>query len=346
MTTKDYRICKSTLALAVTAAFLAGCGGGGGDDGPPGVEVPTATRTVAASAGSDANADNLLTLGGWLARSVMSVSGDDAFDITRTRESPQRRPVAGSAVTVPLHARMVLASVRLAAPSVAAREQPLAVASETLPCENGGSITFTVDDADNNEKLSGGDSVTLSATNCVLETGLPATDGDLGLVINAVELDSDQMPTALDASATFTAFAVDDYGTYDGAMRLWTKPEGANERSRVSYRDTRVTTENGTVVFNFDVYGLGDGVSSTFDLNGGLTIEGQTYSVVSSGVMTAVGTNPPASGLLQLRDFARDAAQLTAKSVTTFDLAFLPVGATVPTASLPGLFWSDYVEAP
>jgi hypothetical protein len=221
------------------------------------------------------------------------------------------------------------------------------VMSEPLPCLNvGGSGTITFDDTDNNEKVSAGDSITLAVTNCLLDPGIPAANGSLNLAINAVELDSDEMPTALDASATFSSFTVGEYGTFNGAMRLWTKPEGAGDRSRVSYRDTSVTTASGTVVFNFDVYGLGDGVSSTFDLNGGLTIDGHTYSMVSSGVMTALGSSPPASGVLQLRDYAADAAQLTARSATTFDLAFLPAGMTVPTRSLPGLFWSDFLGAP
>lgn len=345
MTTTSFRACKTTLALAASAALLAACGGGGGSD-DRGVEVPSATRSVAASAGSDANVNNLAALGGWLARAVMSVSGDGAFDITAERDRPQGRTadVYGSGGL--LHARVASAALRLGRPGFAARERASAVESETMSCINGGSVTFTINDADDNRKLSRGDGVTLSASNCVLDPGLPAANGSMQLAINEVELDSDDMPTALDASATFTKFSVGAYGTYDGEMRLWTKPEGTRERARVSYRNTTVTFAADSVVFDFDIYALGDAAGGSFDLNGGIGINGQTYSMVATGVMTAVGTEPPSTGTLHLRDAAQDAVRLTARSASSFDLDFLPSGASAPTAVLPGQLWSNYLGLP
>jgi hypothetical protein len=305
------------------------------------------TRSVAASAGSDANADNLAFLGGWVARAVMSVSGDGAFDITATRDRAQGLAADAHGRAMPLHARLASVALRLGQPAFAAREQTSAVDSETMPCTNaGGSVTFTINDADNNRKLSRGDGVTLSASNCVLDPGLPAANGSMQLAINEVELDSVDVPTALDASATFANFSVGAYGTYNGEMRLWTKPEGALERARVSYRNTTVSFTGVSVVFDFDIYALGDAAGSSFDLNGGIGINGQTYSMVASGVMTAVGTDPPSAGALQLRDAAQDAVRLTARNSSSFDLDFLPSGASTPTASLTGQLWSNYLGLP
>lgn len=345
MTTTTFRACKTALALAASAALLGACGGGGGSDSG-GVEVPTATRSVAASAGSDANVDNLAFLGGWLARAVMSVSGDGAFDITAERDRPQGRTANMYGGEGLLHARVASAALRLGQPAFAAREQSSAVESETMTCLNGGSVTFTIDDADNNRKLSRGDGITLSASNCVLDPGLPAANGTMQLALNEVDLDSDEFPTALDASATFANFSVGAYGTYNGEMRLWTKPEGALERARVSYRNTTVSFAGGSVVFDFDIYGLGDDAGGSFDLNGGIGINGQTYSIVASGVMTSVGTEPPSAGELRLRDAAQDAVRLTARSSSSFDLDFLPSGATAPTAVLPGQLWSNTLGLP
>lgn len=349
MKSRIIRLGRSGLALAAVAALTAGCGGGGGSGNSDArVVVPQTTRSVAASSGSDASSENFASLGGWLARAVLSASSDGAFDVTGVRETPTGVRNGAAVAASAVHARIARAALRLGAPAFTGREQAATVSPpQALPCENiGGSGTVTVDDTDNNRKLGAGDSLTISLNNCVLSVGIPAASGTMQLTLNAVELDADDVPTAIDASAVVTSFSVDGYGSYTGSMRLWAKPEGNLERSRVSYRNTNVTLGGGALVFDFDLYGLGDDTSTSFDLNGGIGIGGQIYSIVSTGVMTATGTNPPSTGATQLRDAAGDAVRLSAASAATFSLDFLPAGATMPTASAPGLLWADYLGAP
>jgi hypothetical protein len=348
MDSKRHGAARSKLALAITALALAGCGGGGGGDNSNSVVVvPAGARSVAASTGSDVNADRLATLGGWLARAVLSASGDGAFSIAAARENTQalgaslNRARTGAL----LHARVLRAALQRGAEQMAAREAAAAIRTETQACLNGGSISVTGNDADDNNKLTAGDSLTAVLTNCVLDSGLPATSGTLQLTVNAVELDSNSEVSALDASAAVTNFDIVGYGSFTGAMRLWGKLEAGGDRTRVSYRATSVRYAGTPLVFDFDVYGIGD-TTTNFDLNGGIGIDGQTYALLGGDVFSAVESDPPSIGSMRLVDAAGDAIKLTARSASTFDLEFIPAGGGAATATLPGLNWADYLGPP
>lgn len=341
----------ATSLAALLAASLAGCGGGGGGGGSElQVTVPTAVRAVAASAGSDATAANLGNLGGWLARAVLSTASEGVLDITGVRESPQSSGVANSALRAPvmgMPAHVLRAVARLGAPFAATREKPSATSVDTQPCENeGGSFTVTFDDADNSTVLSTGDLLTLAVTNCVLDSTTPIANGSVTLKLNGVEINGRNEVTAIDADVTFSNFALAGYGSYSGAARFWTKPQAGGERSRMSFLGTSVTLAGATIVYDFDVYALSTASTNTFEVDGGIGIAGQTYSVVASGSMSGTVLGPPSTGTLRLRDAAGDSIQLSARSALLFDLDFFPSGATAPTASLPGLRWADYLGTP
>jgi hypothetical protein len=344
------RVCMTkqwkTAALAAAAALAAcGGGGGGGSSGGTSVTVPSGQRTEAASAGSDARADNLVELGAWLARAVLSAGGEGALDVTGTREQPMAAgPARAIRAAGAAQVRVAKAALQLAAPGSTARERPQATETQTVTCINGGTVTITVDAA-RTDDVSPGDTISVTTNNCQLDSTLPIANGGFSMEINALELSGDTL-TALDVDVTFNSFALVGYGSYSGSGRLWTKNEGAGERIRVSYSDTTVTYGASTLTFDFDLYGLSSATSATFDLNGGLGISGQRYAMVGGDVMSAAAGKPPGAGSLNLRDAAGDTIRLTARSATTFDLDFYPAGATSPTASLPGELWDDFVGAP
>jgi hypothetical protein len=335
------------LGLLATAAVTAGCGGGGGGSEPL-VVVPTDVRVVAASAGADLAAGALAAQGNWLGRAVLSTSSDSAFDITATRERPQARPAGQErrrAGWVPLD--LVRAALLVAAPRFGGRESPAALGSQTMPCSTpGSSVTVSLDDADGDDQVSAGDSISIAAVQCTLDPGLPAADGTMRLAINAVELDRDDAPTAIDATVTLDRFSLGAYGTYAGSLRVWSRPEGDGGRARVSYLGTAITVAGLTLVFDFDVTAVTSGTQTRFDLNGGLGAFGQTYSVVAGETMIAATLEPPASGRLRMRDAAGDEVRLTARSPTAYDLEFWPAGAATPTASLPGQRWDEVLPRP
>lgn len=327
--------------LAVLAFAAAGCGGGGGGggEGSAAVVVPQGVRSGTASAGSDVTQANAANFVGVMARSAMGAADGNVPVLSSGRESPQARGAVAMGGTLRF---ATAAAARSLAAGATAREQAQAVTTETFACTGGGSVTVTVNDADNNLKLSRGDTASFAFNNCVIEAGVPAANGTLSFTVNAIELDAQEEPTALDATITLTGFAENGFGTMSGSFRVWFKDEAAGStRQRISYLDTAVSEQGQALVYSFDVYGVSGPAGGSFDLNGALTTGGQAYAMSSTIFSHGAGVQP-ASGALMLRDAAGDAVILRARSATSFDLEFQGAGAAAPTVLSTGLLWNSY----
>ncbi len=332
---------RAGSALLVLA--LAACGGGGGESSTS-VSVPTGVRSGTASAGADLSVANAGAFAGALARVFLGAADGNTPGVSAGRETPQALQVKVSG-TAPVSRGVVGLSARTAARVMAAtvgREQPQAVSTQTLACPYGGSITATVNDADNNNKLSRGDSATLTFNACIADLGLPAASGSLSFTVNAVELDTAGEPTALDATLTLSGFVEAGLGSMSGSFRVWYKDESPTAaRQRVSYQAVTVTEAGQTLRYDFDQYGVDGSSGGSFDLNGAVTIAGQTYTLTSD-VFGYTAGQLPTSGTLRLRDAAGDSVILRVRSATTFDLEFQANGAAAPTVIAVGLTWSTY----
>jgi hypothetical protein len=325
------------VTLTACTFALAACGGGGGGSDPT-VSVPTGARAGTASAGSDLSAANAAGFVGPLARIMISTADGNVPGVSGDRESPQ----AAGGRSAALRGTFGLAATSAArALRGSGLEQALAVTTETLACPFGGSITVTVNDADNDNELSSGDSASVGFNACIAEQGLPAANGSLSFTVNAVELDANDEPTALDASLTLNGFVESGFGSMSGSFRVWFKQEGSGLRQRVSYLATTVLESGQTLRYDFDTYGVLGASSGTFDVVGAVTIGGQTYTVTSDVFSHTLGLLP-ASGTVRLRDAAGDAVILRARSSTTFDLEFQANGAATATVLATGLGWNNY----
>ena len=319
------------VALCVLAT-LAACGGGG-DDAPSGVQVPQGTRSGTATASSNITEANVASFAGPLARAVLRAGDADVLGISSTRDAPQARGE-----------RLGLQGqrwVRLALGALASsREQALATTTLPARCLSG-SIRVTLDDADNNGKLSAGDSLSVVAAGCVAEFGQPASTGALGLAINAIELDSNDDPTALDVTIVFSGFEEEGFGTLSGAVRLWFKDDATGgQRLRVSYSATSVSESGNGLGYDFDITGatLNNGNSGgSFDMNGNFVIGGAGYAMSSTTFAFNAGSHP-ATGSVTLRDFLGNTVTLRSRG-DTFDIEFRPFGAPFPLI-IPGFLWS------
>lgn len=340
MSTRFFMTRAGSALLVLT---LSACGGGGGDSAA-GVSVPTGARIGTASAGSDLSAANGAAFAGPLARIFLGAADGNTPGVSGGREAPQALPAqVGGAV--PLSRGVVGVSARTAARVMAAavgRERPQAVSTQTLACPYGGSLTATVNDADNNNQLSRGDSATLTFNACVADLGLPAASGSLSFTVNAVELDTAGEPTALDATFTLSGFVEAGLGSLSGSFRVWYRDESpTTARQRVSYQAVTVTEAGQTLRYDFDQYGVDGSNGGSFDLNGAVTIGGQTYTLTSD-VFGYTGGALPTAGTLRLRDAAGDALILRVRTATTFNLEFQANGAATPTVIAVGLTWSAY----
>lgn len=162
----------ATVAAAISLAWLAGCGGGGGDDaGTP--TVPSAGPVAISSANYEGVSQKTVAAADYVndSGSLLSLGAQ----------------VAPSGGTLVAFSRLTLARL----PGVVQKARPTAVgatSTEVLECSGGGSISVVINDANNNQQADSGDSFVATASNCVedgatvngvLRMAISATSGDL-----------------------------------------------------------------------------------------------------------------------------------------------------------------------
>jgi hypothetical protein len=319
--------------LSVLTTLVACGGGGGGDDAPSGVQIPQGTRSGTASANSEINAGNASSFAGPLARAVMSAGDPKSVPgVSNGRDTPQARGERA--------ALQGQRWVRLALANLSSREQPLSTTTRVLRCPLGGGLTLTLIDDDNNAKLSASDRLQIVTAACRSEPGQPSSTGSLALTINAIELDGNDDPTALDVTIAFTGFEEEGFGTLEGAVRLWFKDDGTGgERLRLSYSAAAVTEQGDSVRYDFDITGnsAANG-SDNVDLNGVFVIRNASYAMTSTTLAFNAGSNRPTSGSVTLTDFLGNKLTLRAQSDSAFELEFDPL--IGPSITIPFL-WID-----
>lgn len=326
---------RHCLLALIAAATLAACGGGGGGGSAPTVDFPT-TRTGAASAGADMTTTNFPTLSTRAVDSLLATVGGDL-----ALSQPLSASRANAASLGRWAARRSAASI-----GSAARKQGLAVDSEDFECSNytgtSGYLTVTVNDADNNNVLTAGDAASFTFVNCISEAGTPAINGGFALVFNVLVLNSQQEPTAFDASVTMTALTVEGLGSLDGDARLWVAPVTGGERSFVRYQRMASVTAGVTSVLDFDVDGTSTSTTSTSRVDGNLQLGAQVYAVSQVSAFDT-SNGDPSSGRLRITDAQGDRLLITARG-TLVDREFFLAGNTTstPDAALIGTPWSAF----
>jgi hypothetical protein len=307
---------------------------------PRGVQIPQGTRAGAASTDARVTQANARTLAAPLARAVMSAGSSEVPGVSSDRASPQahQSPQARATASAQRWTRFALEQ---AAPRAAERAQALTVTTSVLTCPFGGALTLTLDDDDDNRKLSRGDRISIVTVNCRSELGQPASSGSLQLSINAIELDSDDDPTALDVTIAFDGLEEDGFGTIDGTVRLWFKEDAAGgETLRLSYSAATVTAQGSDVRYSFDITGGSSANGAgTADFNGSFTVDNETFLMSSTTFSFEAGSNEPASGSVTLTDFVDNKLTLRANGDGTFDIIIDLVG--LPRITIPGVLWRD-----
>jgi hypothetical protein len=171
---------KSLLIAALMGAVgLAGCGGGGDSSSGVSTAAPTVTITAtnqgtvtrAMIDGGQAfgQSQPFAATGGASAQSIGSAPM--ALRVGVLQAVVQRGLVAALS---PRHGTGIASAVR-----------PAAASSSTDPCSVSGSITTTVNDADNSQSLSSGDTLTLSFNRCE-DSGGDAVSGGMIFTIGSV----------------------------------------------------------------------------------------------------------------------------------------------------------------
>ncbi|MFT3956974.1 MAG: hypothetical protein QM722_22115 [Piscinibacter sp.] len=319
------------LIALLAAAALSACGGGGGGGSTPTVDVPT-TRTGAASSGADMTAANFPALSTQSVDSLLATVGGDM-----ALSQPLSAGRANAASLGRWAARAGAANLR--SPQ---RAHAMAVGSERIFCAASGWIDVTVNDADNNNVPTAGDSASFSFSNCVAQTGTPAINGSFALLFNALVLNSQQEPTAFDATVTMDALTVEGLGSLDGSARLWVVPVTGGERSFVRYQQMTSVTAGVTSVVDFDVDETVTTTRSTSRINGNLRLGSQVYAVTQVEAFDT-SNGDPSAGQLRITDAQGDRLLITARG-TLVDREFFLAGnsSATPDAAIIGTPWSAF----
>jgi hypothetical protein len=135
-------------------------------------------------------------------------------------------------------------------------------------------------------------------------------------------------------------FGVTGYGSMNGSARLWaTGLQGNSPLMRMSHLTTVVNQGGQSVLYVFDVTVANTNGAPTFEISGGITVNGQTYAIELGNAFV---NTPPTTGALRLKDAAGDAVRLVAKTAS-FDLEFYDAAAPNTLVSVtPNQLWSNY----
>jgi len=255
----------SQISALVAALLLAACGGGAG--GSPEPTSSRASVTISA-ANQDAVAAAALNAAFGASSATLSVpldSGGRAFaaatDTAATgTANAQPRSIRTLLLDFALDAALAPLLERSAVKTALAA-RPLATVTASQPCRRGGSVTVTLNDIDNNQAPSAGDSASIAFSQCRPILG-ELVNGSISLTYSALTI----TPVRTDIAATLTfgdLSALSADGTYSigGSVSLSASKQGAVTTAQLVVGAGGLTVSATTPTY-----------ADTVSLAGGLTI--------------------------------------------------------------------------
>ena len=304
---------------ALCGALVAACGGGGGG-GP--------TMVAATMGVNSANQDAV-------ARTSASAMGSIASAGTGVTASSGGAGVA----SLPGASRQValaLTSTRKAT-LAAGRAGPLATRSETAPCAFSGTVTVTVNDANNNNQGDAGDSLTFTFTNCKV-TAADNANGSIAITLSSFAA----TPVGANFAGTMTLNLVATEGTRTATLAgtvaaNFTDLTTTQSRTSLTIGAGGLTgsvTAGGTTETITYENGFALSETETIDGNGNplstsTTVSGAISSSVLAGRIVLETTTPivhlaadayPGSGMLRATGTSGSALRVTALNNTQVQL--------------------------
>ena len=183
------------------------------------------------------------------------------------------------------------------------------IISDTVPCDEG-SMSLSINDADNNDELSAGDSITATYNSCGINTseGVFYYNGVMSMTFNSFSGDFINSVT-FDVTTTFTNLLIDipdDSAEVTGDMRLYFSFSGNNVVMMASGNSFSYTDVNGITRtltnYTLDISSSDNMASSTLIYDGTLS-DSQTlggpivFETVTPFTVTST-SNYPSSGQL------------------------------------------------
>jgi len=203
---------QQVLAVTTLALFaLSACGGGSDAPAPP--PAPVSVQIAASNQDSVARAAANAVVSASTAGAVVPLSIDARVTASAKSGSLAAAPsLAGAASVMGVLQRFTNYALGYADAKSAAASQvrALAVATQSQACASGGTITVTVNDADNSGQLSGGDSVSF-AFNACRPSAAETINGSMTLTVTTAS------STAISGTLGFAALGAT---TADGSFSI------------------------------------------------------------------------------------------------------------------------------
>jgi hypothetical protein len=272
----------SSISLALVA-FLTGCGGGGGSDAPSSAGGSTSTQLSLDTSNYVVASTESASASLYLLDAPAIAVGVESTDLNEAvRFGLEQVPALGSWFKGPVAATGV-------------------VQTQTSACAISGSITASVNDADNNNALSAGDSVTITANNCK-PNSTSIVNG--GVTVQVAALSGDLATNFYNATlkliySNLQAATSAGSVSANGDLTLAASASGVNVRSQsvaasslVSSATFGSTTYNRTLKdFSTTLAMVPNGAVSTFKTTS--TVKGTISSSAFGGKSVTVATVTP-----------------------------------------------------
>lgn len=313
-----------TLPAAICLAVLAACGGGGDgatDTGPK------------ASAGSDINATNYQSFAAPLANAVLDVGGGASVSEVFSAPGGAR---AASAV------RRALGIASSTGRATVQSVRRLTVSQETQPCDHAGTLTISINDANNNQTLDVGDSISFTANGCQFSASDQPMNGGFAMTLQQLQLDNQNNLRSLQVSGSFTNLSIGSDSLNGGYQFSLALNADGSETLQMGFNNMSATHSGQTVTYNVTLNAsTAPNGNASFSINGTVKPGAETYLLkqVQNFSVTA-GAEYPSSGSLRMEDAAGDALVIEAKPGNVVDFKFYPAGASLPNQQLLSQPWS------
>jgi hypothetical protein len=268
---------------------LVACGGGdAGNTSPSGIPPTSAAEKL--------TTNNFAAVAGPSAASILtSAVTTDGVSVISSSTSASSKP-SGKASSSPYAlANWAISSLKLKSKSsdVAASR---AITTESAACAGGGSLEVSFNDADNDDDLSAGDSLSLAASNCVVEAGQPAIDGSFSLRVNAISYTVAGDISSASLTMNFRNF-VSAGNTMNGAVTVAINSTGTTTTYQ-NFSSARGNASPATLNFTSAINSAGQ-----LSISGLITINNSTYTL-STPTAIGFGSYYPVAGVLRITDAA------------------------------------------
>lgn len=315
------------LAFTVsTGLLLAGCGGGGGGGGDGG-DAPAVTAVPLSITNYD---DTAMVVAASVAGSVSVYENFVGFSAGAAENEPTSSYSALGSGKVDAIARFALDRVLSGQTS---KLKSAAVETGSDACPYGGTLSFSLNDADNNGVESAGDSLTLDASNCVVESGQPPVNGRLKITINSLNIDANGSLVSASLTLAFTNFSSDGF-VLNGSVTVSASPTTLT----LAYSNFSGSYKGDNLTYNFSVVQQVNVYPNTLAVNGSIVINGSSYEL-STPVVIRLGNVSPEAGVLRIADRSGNRVDVVMSNSGFVSNLYLS-GDEVVDASTPHL-WSE-----